>query len=300
MKHQTSSPLVSVIMPVYNAGAYLREAIESVLAQTYTHWELICIDDASTDGSGHILADYAARYPSQIRIITMVKNLNGGGDHCANRALELARGEYIARMDADDVCLPTRLERQVEYLERHPRVYLVGSQARVIDSKGREIGIKSEPTRSRDIVRAYATFHPLIHPSLMYRRLLADGTAFRYQIKYSANNDYYTFFTLLCQGYRYANLSSSQILYRVHGANDTFNRMREKFTNTLKIRIQMVTQYGYRPTLKDYLVNIAQGIVVYTLPEVLIKKIYFIARGIKGAPQHAPVGSARMRPALIQ
>lgn len=273
-------PLVSVIMPVYNAGSYLVEAIESILHQTFQDFEFIIIDDASTDASWKIIRSYQHRFPHKITVIRLKKNLNAGGDTCANIGLAAARGKYIARMDADDISHPRRLELQVAFLETHPDIFLVGSNADVIDQYGRSIGEKTEPLTHEDIRKQYFTFHPLIHPSTMYRRVV-NGTPFRYQLRYSANNDYYTFFSLLCEGNRYANLPEKLLSYRIHGKNDTFVQMKKKYLNTLKIRLTMCRRFGYRPSLKAIVMTIMQTGVVLLLPEALISQLYYITKGIK-------------------
>lgn len=279
MKKQ-SLPLVSVIMPVYNAGDFLPLAIDSILSQTYKNFELIIVDDASTDNSWTIIRAFQKRNPKKITSIRLKENLNAGGDTCANIGLAIAQGKYIARMDADDISNPLRLEKQVAYLESHPRTYLVGSNAYVINRDGQVIGEKTEPLTHESIKKQYFTFHPLIHPSTMFRRMI-DGKPFRYKLNYSANNDYYTFFTLLCEGKRYANLPEKLLCYRIHGNNDTFVNMKEKYLNTLKIRLVMCRKYGYRPSPKAALTAAVQTAVVFALPEQLIAQLYFITKGIK-------------------
>ena len=238
-KASMGKPLVSVVMPVYNAQDYLAEAINSMLSQTYQNFELIIIDDASKDSSPEIIKRYQKKFPKKIKIITVKKNLNRGGDHCANLGIEIAKGKYIARMDADDISLPHRLEKQVEFLEKNPKVFLLGSNAYVIDKRGKVIGDKLEPSSSEEIYKSYTRFHPIIHPSAMCRRLI-NGRKFLYKIKYNANNDYYTFFSLLCQGFVFRNLDEKLIYYRIHETNDTFVNIKGKLINTLKIRFEMI------------------------------------------------------------
>ncbi len=273
-------PLVSVIMPVYNAGNFLVPAIESILKQTYQTFEFIIVDDASDDTSPAILAKYAKRFPKKIRLITLKRNLNRGGDSCANKALSFARGKYIARMDADDIAHPKRLEKQVAFLETHPEIVLVGSNAYVINKEGKRIGIKSEPLTSDAIYKSYMTFHPLIHPTTMVRRIIGKKI-FRYKIKYNANNDYYTFFSMLCQGYQFANMKEKLLYYRIHGKNDTFVNMKGKFMNTLRIRLEMLFSYGYKPSIKGITTTAAQTVIIFLLPEKVIPQIYFLTKGIK-------------------
>lgn len=275
-----NNPLVSVIMPVYNGGDFLMPAIDSILRQTYQHFELIIVNDASTDDSLTVMRKYAKRFPTKIRLINLTRNLNRGGDACANKGIEIARGEFIARMDADDISHPSRLEKQVAYLMAHPEVFLVGSNASVINKDGAVIGEKLEPLSSEDIYKGYLTFHPLIHPTTMFRRTF-KRKPFRYEIKYSANNDYYTFFKTLCRGGKFVNLPEELVYYRIHGKNDTFNHMKNKFVNTLRIRYEMCRYFGYRPTLKGIIMTLLQMGIIFVLPEQLIAQLYFITKGIK-------------------
>lgn len=267
-------------MPVFNAGKYLKPAIESILNQTYQKFELIIIDDASTDGSLEVVKAYKNSYASKIRVVEMKKNLNHGGDMCANEGIKKARGKYIARMDADDIAHKTRLEKQVAFLEENKSVFLVGSNAHVIDKTGKIIGEKLEPSSPIEIYQSYFKFHPLIHPSCMFRSKINEKKFF-YKLSYSANNDYLTFFTLLCRGAIFVNLPEKLLYYRIHGKNDTFVNMKQKFLNTLKIRIKMVLQNGYRPSFNSVLVNILQSIIVVLLPEKILFTMYMVSKGIQ-------------------
>ncbi len=281
-------PLVSVVMPVYNSEKYLPEAIESIMTQTYKRFELIIIDDESTDKSSEIIKHYQRRHRAKIKVIKTGKNLNRGGDMCANLGIEIARGKYIARMDADDIAIPTKLEKQVAFLEKNKRVFLVGASANVINKRGTIVGEKLEPTRPLEIYRAYATFHPIIHPTAVFRRIFR-GKKFSYQINYSANNDYYTFFKMICSGYIFVNLPDKLLYYRIHDKNDTFIDIKKKYLNTLKIRITMVLNKNYKPTIKDIALNMIQGAVILLLPESFTKNLYLVAKGIvKPKTVHMP------------
>lgn len=132
---ETDTPAVSVIMAVYNGQRYLAEAIDSILAQTFTDFEFIIIDDGSSDQSGRILSDYAAKDP-RIRPFTRP---NRGLTCSLNEAIRLSRGHYIARMDADDVALPNRFELQVKYLDENPCCVAVGAANLIIDPDGMPI-----------------------------------------------------------------------------------------------------------------------------------------------------------------
>lgn len=283
MKKQHSSltrqPFISVIMPVYNAENFIVEAINSILNQTYRNFELIIVDDASTDTSWEIIKQYAKLYPKYVKAIRLKKNRNCGGDACANEGLRIAKGKYIARMDADDISYPKRLAIQVAYLEKHPKIFLVGTHADVVDTDGKLIGEKKEPTNQKAIYNAYFSFNPLTHPSCMFRRI-TKKKRFTYSIGYSANNDYYTFFMALCKRKQFVNLSEKLIAHRIHNHSSTFTNIKGKFFNVLKIRFMMVRKYGYVPQPKDVLICLLQTIIIFSLPESLLLYLYLFAKGI--------------------
>ena len=281
MKHINSNhnPLVSVIMPVYNAGSFLMPAIKSILNQTYKNIELIIVNDCSSDNSLNIILEFKKLYPNVITVLNLKKTLNRGGDSCANKGLEAAKGTYVARMDADDVAHPTRIEKQAAYLEAHPSTFLVGSNAYVIDENGKTIGEKNEPQNHADIFYNYFTYHPIIHPSAMYRRE-HQGKPFYYTLKYSANNDYYSFFKIICGGAQFANLPEKLLYYRVHKNNNTFNNIKIKFMNTLKTRISMVKTHGYMPTAKQIGITCVQFVGIMCLPEFILARLYLVSKGI--------------------
>ena len=131
----TPSPLVSVVLPVYNARQTLPQALASIRLQTFREWELILIDDGSTNGC---MAEFIAR-DGRIRVVQDGRNL--GLAARLNQGIDLARGKYLARMDQDDVAYPTRLERQVEFLARNPNVDLAGTKAIVFRAEGHPIGL---------------------------------------------------------------------------------------------------------------------------------------------------------------
>jgi glycosyltransferase involved in cell wall biosynthesis len=157
-------PKVSVVLPVWNAERYLAGAIESVLAQTFTDFELLIVDDGSTDGSAALIRRYRDR---RIRRIENEKNL--GVTRSLNLGLELARGRYVARMDADDLCAPERLERQVAFLDAHPGVALVASRARWVDALGAEIGVIDTPADGETLRRRLRRGNWIVHGTVMMR-----------------------------------------------------------------------------------------------------------------------------------
>jgi glycosyltransferase involved in cell wall biosynthesis len=166
--------MISVVMPVYNARRYVAEAVESILAQTVTAFELILIDDGSTDGSTEILRRYAGR-DGRVRLISRA---NTGLVRALNEGVSLARGEFVARMDADDIALPERFAHQLAAFRANPRLAVVGGGFICIDAAGRRLIRLPQPTDDASIQQALLRGHcPLGHPTVMMRRdlLLAVG-----------------------------------------------------------------------------------------------------------------------------
>lgn len=160
-----NDPRVSVIMSVYNGERFLREAIESIEAQTYQDWEFIIVDDGSTDGTSKILESFAA--DSRIRVISQE---NCGLAPSLNRAISLARGEYIARQDADDVSLAERLERQVVFLDERPGVGLVGCWTDWMDEAGEILMVFEYPTDNITIQQQLLEQNCFTHGAVMMRK----------------------------------------------------------------------------------------------------------------------------------
>ena len=159
----TSRPVVSVIMPVHNGQLHLGEAMESILAQTFTNFELIAVDDGSTDKSLSILRKFANR-DSRVRVITRP---NTGIAGALNDGISQASAEYIARMDADDVSLPQRFEKQLAYMEQHPEVVLLGSRVMLVEPFGAPLYETNHETDnekiSAELLRGvgWAVVHPV-------------------------------------------------------------------------------------------------------------------------------------------
>lgn len=159
----TVQPIITVLMPAYNAGPYLREAIDSVLQQTYRNFEFLIINDGSTDDTREILASYT---DPRIRV---VHQENMGLIKTLNKGLALAQGKYIARFDADDVCYPERLEEQVAFLEAHPDYVLVGGEADYMDEHGNFIfTYKFRFYEDEEIKGMGFRFCPVIHSAATF------------------------------------------------------------------------------------------------------------------------------------
>ena len=168
-------PLVSVVMAAYNAEGTIADTIASILQQSFQDFELIVIDDASTDRTGDIVASYA-----DARIALHVNDRNLNLPTCLNKAIRLSRGKFIARMDADDVMADNRLERQLGILALRPDIGVIGSHARNMTFRGRRKDINKRPQSSAEIKTMSFFTCPMIHPTVMIRRdvIPADGSLY--------------------------------------------------------------------------------------------------------------------------
>lgn len=271
-------PLVSVVMPVYNGSRFVGKAIESILNQTYTRWELLVADSGSGDNTWEILKKYKRQAPKKIRLLRLHKN--GGAFSAANVLFQFAKGDYIAPMDADDVSNRQRFTKEASFLQTHPDVILVGSNARIIDARGRGIGFKTCPNTNEEIYRSFALVNPIIHPSCMIRRSLLPQRDFLYYTNFGVNSDYYTFFDWFHCG-KFANIPEYLLSYRIHGANSSLTDIKEKFWTITKIRLAAITKLNYKAPLLMFPAIAVQALLVALLPETVLRELFFYLRGIK-------------------
>ena len=184
-------PKISVIMSVFNGEKYLREAIDSVLRQSFRDLELIIINDASTDQTQEILESYP---DPRIRVFTNIENTGPAGS--LNKAISLSRGEYIAVLDADDVAMAKRLEESVFFLKKNEDVGLVGTSFCVIDGTGETLETRSVPVEDKAIRQALRTDNCFCHSSIMMRKKCVESIGcYRDGLDLSQDNDLYLRFS---------------------------------------------------------------------------------------------------------
>lgn len=202
---------VTVLMAVFNGRRYLREAVESILNQTFRDFEFLIIDDGSTDDSPQILNEYA-RADSRIRIVSQT---NRGLTKTLNQGIVLARGQFIARMDADDIALPDRLQKQVDYLLAHPHCVMIGSRVMLVDPDGSPIREICDEQTHEEIDSALISHGwPLVHPAVTMRTQAVRDIG-GYAEKYRTNQDHDLFLRLAEHG-RVVNLPDLLLHYRQH------------------------------------------------------------------------------------
>ena len=195
-------------MPVYNGQKYIREAIDSILGQTLKAFEFIIINDGSTDDSVRIIRSYI---DPRIRLINNENNI--GLIKTLNRGLELAKGEYLARMDCDDVSLPYRLEKQVDYLNKNPDIDTCGTWFTSFGRKRKKVG----KTEERDeFIRSHLIFNPSIcHPTVMFSLNSLRNYRLCYDEKYVHAEDY-ALWVRAMNFLKFANIQEVLYLYRIH------------------------------------------------------------------------------------
>lgn len=203
-------PLVTVLMPVYNAEKYLSEAIDSILAQTYKNIEFLIINDGSTDNSESVILDYQSKNP----IIVYVKNeTNMKLIATLNKGVGMARGKYIVRMDADDISKPFRIEKQVEYMESHPSVGVCGSFFTVFGEGLNKPYIVKRPLGNNHIKASMLFTNAIGHPNVIIRRSVMIENKVFYDKRFYRIEDWglWTELMLYCD---FGNLPYSVLDYR--------------------------------------------------------------------------------------
>lgn len=281
MRNIKTNPLISVIIPVYNGNGYLAEAINSILYQSFRNFEVIAIDDGSTDNSYEILKQLA-KTDSRLRIYKNPKNLNIS--RTLNRGIKLAKGQYIARMDADDISLKNRFCQQMKFLKKHPQVVILGGQVKTIDITGKLIGKKLFPITDKQIREALYTTNPIQHPTAIINRSLLPKNFSWYNPDLPPAEDYDLFFRLGQYG-KYHNLPVFLLKYRQYLGSSTFKNPVKTFGVTRQVRHLARTRYGYKPSLKSTLVHLTQIAIVKVVPSFMIYPIYVLTRGIRSPLQ---------------
>ncbi len=268
-------PTISVVMPVYNAGKYLAAAIESVLNQTFTAFELLLINDGSADGSLAVMQSFT---DSRIRILD--NEGNKGLVYSLNSGITEAKGRYIARMDADDICLPERFQLQLDYLEKYPEIGLVAGFITFINADGQDSGswASDREASNPQLIRKYMTKECCIaHPTVMGRAALFGR--YLYAANQKAIEDYDLWLRLLADGVRIDKLKTPVLLYRVHEQSVTQkdNRKANVFFKIANCKRRFVAASINRGRLNGFVVTVFTKMLVdYLMGTAKLIKRQFI------------------------
>ena len=240
--HTPRPPLVSIVVPVYNGEPFLREALESTLSQTFTDFELIVINDGSTDGTKEVIE--SIRNPR----IRAFHQENHGLPGSLNRGIGLSRGRYVARMDADDINHPDRIRKQVAFLNTRPEVGICGTWIQLFGNGLEEV---LEYPADSSSIKPLMLFHsPLAHPSVMARRDIFLEHGIEYSCDYPCAEDYELW--VRCSKYtEFANLPEVLLYYRLHGGQETQKNTVLKSTSREKIWLLQLNDLGISPTEEE-------------------------------------------------
>lgn len=241
-----SNTKITVLMPVYNGEQYLREAIESILNQTYKEFEFLIINDGSTDSSRNIILSYK---DNRIRLINNEKNI--GLTKSLNKGIKLANGEFIARMDADDISLPERLRKQLDYMKQNPRVGFCGTWYKNFNNINR---IVKTPQKLENIRVSLFFKNSLGHSTVMIRKehLLVNGLYYDESMEKAQD---YSLWVRLSEYTECYNLPEVLQLYRVYPEQISISSRKSQDNNADHVRLYQLKKIGIKPTQSEWQIH---------------------------------------------
>ncbi len=251
-----TTPKITIIMPFFNAAPFLDASISSILKQTFTDYEFIIINDASTDGSDAIVK----KYLHDMRLVYISNDSNRGIVHNLNAGIRISRADIIARMDGDDVSLPTRLEQQYRYLRKHTEVYAVGCYAQIIDEAGQPTGrIIQKPSSPADVEKFLFKYLTVIHGTAMVRKsLYAHIGLYRKEWLHSEDVDFT--YRAVYTGYQFANLSEVLYQYRYHSISTAHNSTKNAL-RAFRLRLHALRSLAFHPSFSDLVFMVCQLVI---------------------------------------
>jgi len=234
-----TSPAVSVLMGVWNGAPHVREAVLSILSQTVTDLELVVVDDDSSDGTPEILESF---HDPRLQVL---RRARGGLTSALNAAFRLSRAPLVARLDADDLALPDRLERQLAFLSTHPAVGLLGTAAREVDASGLDVAIVRPPADDAGIRRALIRRNPFVHSSVVMRRAAMERAG-GYDEAFPVAQDY-DLWMRMSRVTRMANLPEPLVVRRLGPGRVSEARDTERLRAEAAVRWRAVRSGVYPP-----------------------------------------------------
>lgn len=262
-------PLVSVLMPAYNAEKYIGEAIESILNQTYKNFEFIIVDDASTDSTWKIIQNYAKK---DGRLIALKNKTNLKICKTLNKGIKVAIGKYIARMDADDWSYPDRLEKQIKYMQKNPSLVISGGAMLICDEVMKPFAMRTYASNNQILRRKIMRYSPFAHPSVIFKTDIARKVG-GYHMLYAEDIELYL---NLGQFGNFGNLSDVLIKYREIPTSMTNTKLKITELHTLQLRLKAYLKLRYNASIVDFIYNFFHLISIYIIPTRL--KIFIFNR----------------------
>lgn len=270
---KTNKALISVIMPAHNAQKYIASAIESILYQTFKKFELIIINDASSDKTLDTIKSFLRKDP-RVKIINNDTRLDIAAS--LNKGINMAQSNIIARMDADDIALPQRLELQYKIINSSKNIAVVGANIVILDTDENEIAVRNYPMSSKELKNCLFKYSPFAHPVVMFRKDIFEEVG-KYNQKYSPTEDLDLWFRL-GRKYEFASILKPLLKYRLSEKSSSHMGLREVEILVFKIRLDAIIKYGYRPSLYDIVYNLFQFITLWFTPAKIRIKMYNVLR----------------------
>jgi glycosyltransferase involved in cell wall biosynthesis len=260
-------PSISVMFPVYNCQkSYLKKAIESILAQSFEDFELIIFDDGSTNDDKSVVDDYAK---NDSRIVFIRNEEHHGLAYGLNQMVKIARGKYLARMDADDISVPERFEKEFIFLESHQEYGFVGGNLLLMDDKDKIYGSRKYPENPTE--KDFLKFQPYAHPTIMFRKsVLSMDKPYGEDDRPRRGEDYELFMNLTAAGIRGFNLQEDLLLYRETKESYKRRTLMDQLEE-VSIRWNGFKKLGLNPWLEIYYV--IKPIIVWIVPNNIAFRI---------------------------
>jgi len=268
-----NNPFVSVVMPVYNAENIISNPIESILNQTLKDFELIIINDASTDKTLQVIEKFRKK-DRRIKVINNEKNMQMA--HSLNVGISEAKSEFVARMDQDDIAFKDRLEVQYNFLLRHPRTAIVGNDIITLDKDENVIGRRTYPTTSKQLKSIMFRYSPFAHSTVMFRKNAYERIGGYDRTKYPCEDIDLWF--RLGQKYEFASIPRALLNYRVVSTSSSHSNVLGTELMGFRIKIEAFKKYGYKPTLYDVIYNILQFVTMWFMPSIPRMRLYNFLR----------------------
>lgn len=263
-----NKPKVSIILPVFNKEKFLKKAIESILTQTFKNFEFLILDDGSTDNSLKIIKGFKDK-----RIKVFSNKKRQGLAKGLNFLIKQAKGEYIARMDGDDISLSDRLKEQVRFLDKYFQIALTGSWVKIIDNKGKVVGEFKHPIEYKEIRKIILNYNPFVHPSVMFRKKIFKKLG-GYDERLFYSQDYDLFLRFVAN-YSCANMPKFLLRFRWQ---PDFKKQKKQHQTALKVRFKAIKEYGYH---KKEIIKLIKPFLFYLIPKKFKKLFWQIKFKVK-------------------
>ena len=268
-----NDPLVSVLIPVYNAEKYFSDALQSIVDQTYRNLEVVIVDDCSQDGTGVIAKAFASK-DSRVKVFTNEQNLKLSG--ALNEGIKHCLGKYIVRMDGDDVSFLDRIEKQVAYMEQNPEVGISGGSMEIGDESLTKIGTRNYYLTDNDIRKNIFKFSPFCHPGVIIRKEVFDLVG-GYDASFTPAEDYELYFRIGLK-FNFGNISDFVLHYRTLPNSMTTSSISKMEKKTIEVRKKYMKVYN--AGFSDYIYTYAHETLGRFIPPTLKLRLFIFIRSL--------------------